>query len=440
MILGLLSATALASSPAALGVPNHGGSFSAPTRAGVYSLTYSPTGALSETGEVLLDTSVLHSRFSIQLEGQEANARTGLSPLASLAASYPLLDRVGIGVQTGLPYARIGTGEPDGPFRMWTVDGVYALYENRLSVAVKPHARWTIGAGLRHGYSIFDSFIAMDTGALMYQLYGSPADELIGDPLLEGTRHIKGGGGHGFGYTLGARFEPIDDVVFVVSYVSFLSTQIQAEMEMVPSNDLALIIKGDIAGVWTFPEEFNVGLSLPVGPATLHANAEYIGWGSVSTTLANVNDAYVDSDDPFLTGVLRAYGLTDPAALGNYDTTSYTGMQNILTGGVTLTWDPHPSVTTLAAVHYTPAAIPDTYVSPGNIDFEGIDYRIGALWRPNDSWELGASVDVWAMNERNVTTSIADVYNEAPLPNTPSGNGIYSLGLQRLGLSTLYRF
>lgn len=440
MILGLLGASALAASPSGLGIPNHGGSFSGPTQEGIYSLNYSPTGALSETGAVLLDTGVIRSNFSIQLEGDPANARSGVVPVPSLTLAYPVHERVGIGFQTGLPYARVGSGEPDGPFRMWTIDGIYALYENRLSVAVKPHDKWTAGIGVRHGISIINSHIAMDTGALMYQLYGSPADELIGDPLLEGTRSVIGGGGTGWGYTLGVRFEPIPDVVFVASYASRLGTDITAEMEMVPSNDLNLIIKADIAGEWIFPEEFHVGLSLPVGPVMLHGSAEYIGWGSGSTTLATVNDAYVVSEDPFLTGVLGAYGLTDPASLGTFDTTSYTAMQNILTGGLRVSWEARPNLTALAAVHYSPGAIIEEYVSPGNIDFEGMDYRLGALWRPNDSWELGASLDVWVMSERHITTSIADVYNEAPLPNTPNANGKYRLAMQRLGLSTLYRF
>ena len=115
-------------------------------------------------------------------------------------------------------------------------------------------------------------------------------------------------------------------------------------------------------------------------------------------------------------------------------------MQNILTGGLRVSWEARPNLTTLAAVHYSPGAIIEEYVSPGNIDFEGMDYRLGALWRPNESWELGASLDIWVMNDRNITTSIADVYNEAPLPNTPNANGNYGLAMQRLGLSTLYRF
>ena len=187
MILGLLIASAGASSLASLGIPNSGGSFAGPTQDGIYSLTYTPTGALSRTGAVLLDTAVIRSKFTIQLDGDEPTPMGGVSPLPSLSAAYPIHERIGIGLQTGLPYARIGSGDPKGPFRMWTIDGIYALYENRLSVAIQPHERWTVGVGVRQGNSILDSHIAIDTGALMYQLYGSPADELIGDPLLEGT-------------------------------------------------------------------------------------------------------------------------------------------------------------------------------------------------------------------------------------------------------------
>ena len=432
--------SALASSPAALGIPNHGGGFAGPTQPGVYGLNYTPTAALSASGEILVDTAIIRSNFSIQLDGKDPHPRTGVTPLPSLAALVPLHERVGLGLTLGVPYARLGSGDEDGPFRMWTIEGGIILAEARGSLAVQVHDKWTLGLGARFGYSIFNSFVAMDTGALMYQMYGSPADELIGDPLLEGTREISNGSGSGWGFTLGARFEPIPDVVFVASYASALSTPLSAQMDMTPSNDLALLLRAELEGDWSYPEEFNVGLSLPVGAVMLHANAEYIGWGSVSTTLANINDAYVVSEDSFLTGVLGAYGLNDPASLGDFDTQSYSGMQNILTGGLGVTWDPHPAWTALAAVHYTPGAIRDEYISPANVDFEGMDYRIGSQWRPHESWELAATLDVWVMTPRNITTSVADVYNESPLPNTPNANGDYRLGLQRLGLSSVYRF
>ena len=43
--------SALASSPAALGIPNHGGGFAGPTQPGVYGLNYTPTAALSACRE-----------------------------------------------------------------------------------------------------------------------------------------------------------------------------------------------------------------------------------------------------------------------------------------------------------------------------------------------------------------------------------------------------
>jgi long-subunit fatty acid transport protein len=441
MIPGLLlSAVVLASSPAGLGVPNHGGAFGGPTQPGVYGLTATPTAALSEAPELLVDLALIRSYFGVQLDGQEMVDRRGLSPLPYFAYTMPLGKRFGLGLQLGLPFARTGDSAEDGPFRMWSISGGILLLEPRLSVAWRATDKWSFGTGLRVAFSQFTNRVAMDTGAAMYQLLGEPAEELIGDPLLEGERIIADGRGRGLGFSLGARYAPVERVVFVASYHSSLSTPLTGVLEVIPSKDLNLLIRADLIGQWRYPQEFHAGLSVPVGPIDVHANAEYIGWGSTTSTLATLNDAYVVSDDPLLSSILNAYGLDDPAALGSIETSSESGMQNILTGGVHLSWQADAQWMFLLGASYTPGAIRDAWISPSNIDMDGMDYRVGTKWTPTEALEFGLSLDVWSMFPRNITNSNADPKNPTGLPNTPSANGKYELAMQRLGLSGRLRF
>jgi len=436
----LLAASVLASSPSGLGVPNHGGAFGGPTQPGAYGLTYTPTAALSDVPEILLDVALIRSYFGVQLDGQDLIDRNGLSPLPFIAATLPIGERLGLGLQLGLPFGRTGESAEDGPLRRWSISGNILLIEPRLSLAFRANDKWAFGTAFRVGFSQFNSRVAMDTGSTMYQLLGSPADELIGDPLFEGERSIQGGEGYGFGYSFGLQFTPVERVVFVASHHSSLSTPLTGLLEMIPSKDLALKIQADLVGQWRYPQEIHAGLSVPAGPLDIHAHAEFIGWGSTTSTLATLNDARVVSDDVFLAGILGAYGLDDPAALGTFETSSESGMQNILTGGLHLSWQMNDQWMFLAGASYTPGAIREEWISPANIDMDGMDYRVATKWTPSKHLELGLSLDVWDMVPRNVTNSIADPMNPPGLPNSPSANGTYQLAMQRLGLSTRFRF
>jgi len=440
MILSLLlCGNAWAGAPSALGVPNSGGAFGGPTQPGAYGLHFTPTAAKSESAEILLDTATFINFLTIDLDGIDPVSTSGVTPLPYLAATVPW-GPVGFGFQVGVPFGRTGDNPPDSPFRMFTLEGGLIFVESRLSVAVEATEKFTFGAGLRYGYSILNGSVGMDTGALMHQLLGPPADELIGDPLMEGNRVIKNGGGWGHGFSLGFQYKPIERVIFAVAYNSAVATPLTGDMEITPSRDLNLVVKADLVGFWVYPEEFHVGLSLPVGPVDVHAHAEYIAWGESSSTLSNLNDAYVESEDPVLSGILAAYGLDDPAALGSFENIGNQGMQNILTGGLHVSWKANDTWTYLAGMSYAPAAIRPEWVSPANIDFEGFDFRVGAKWTPKPHIEWGFSLDVWKMPMRDITDSIADPMNPAGLPNTPSGNGDYYSQSNRIGISAKYSF
>jgi len=441
MILGLLvSLSALASAPSGLGVPNHGGSIGTPTDTGVYGLTATPTAAWSETPELLLDVAGLHSYYGVTLDGQELVAKEGATAIPFMALTIPIGERFGVGLTLGAPYGRIGSGDENGPFRLWTIGGGIVLFEPRLNVAWKASEKWTFGAGLRTGFSSFSMHTAMDTGTTLYQLLGETAEDLIGDPLLEGDRIVEDGKGYGFGYSLGVRFEPVDRVAVVLSHHSSLGTPLNGTAIIQPSKDLDLVLQAQLFGQWRYPMEIHAAISVPAGPLDVRAHAEYIGWGTTTTTLATLNDPVVLSESALLTEILHDYGLDDPAVLGTLETSSESGMQNILTGGLHISWRVNPQWMFLVGASYAPGAIRDEWITPANIDMDGIDYRLAAQWTLLQRLDFGLSLDIWSMKDRVITNSIGDPRNIDGLPTTPSANGAYELGIQRLGFSSRFRF
>jgi long-subunit fatty acid transport protein len=395
---------------------------------------------LAEAPEILFDLAAIRSYYGVELVGQDLVVRRGVSPLPFLAMATPLGERFGLGFHVGVPFARVGESAADGPFRMWTISGGILVVEPRLSLAWKASDKWTLGAGLRAGFSFFNMKAASDTGATLYQLLGETAEDLIGDPLLEGTRTVEGGRGFGLAYSFGIRFEPVKRVVFVLSHHTTLSTPLEGTVVIQPSNDLDLVLQAGLVGQWRYPMEIHAGLSVPAGAVDLHAHAEYIGWGSTTKTLATLNDPVVLSESPLLSGILHDYGLDDPAALGTLETSSESGMQNILTGGVHISWQPNDQWMFLAGASYTPGAIRDEWISPANIDMGGFDYRVGSKWTATDHLEFGLSLDIWALSPRTIRTSIGDPRNTLGNPTTPNANGRYELVMQRLGMSSRVGF
>jgi long-subunit fatty acid transport protein len=387
-----------------------------------------------------VDLAAIRSDYGVALTDQDLVAQRGVSTVPFLAYARPLGQHFGLGFHMGAPHGRTGETAADGPFRLWSISGGIILVENRLSLAWKPTDKWTLGAGLRSGFSFFSMRTAMDTGATLYQLLGASVEGLIGDPLLEGERVVENGRGHGFGYSIGLRYEPAERVVMVVSHHSSLATPLTGTVTIQPSKDLDLVLQADLIGYWRYPMEVHVGLSVPMGALDVHANAEYIGWGSTTSTLATLNDPVVLSESPFLSGILHDYGLDDPTVLGTLHASSQSGMQNILTGGLHVSWQANPQWMFLCGASYTPGAIRDEWISPANIDMDGIDYRLGSQWTVSARLQLGLSLDIWILPDRVIRNSNGDPRNTVGNPTTPSANGRYSLAMQRLGFSSRFRF
>jgi len=438
MFLSLLSAVAFAS-PSGLGSPVHGGAFAGPSHTGVYGMAYTPTAVVGAERSLLLDVGVSRFYMMADLDSMDAFASRGVGPLPYFAYVAPK-KRWGWGLQVASPYARVGDEAPDNPHRLYTISGSLIVLETRASLGFQLAEKWKAGLAFRGAYTIFESRAAMDTGTLMYQLIGPEAAPLIGDPLFEGEREITEGGGWGFGFAAGVAWQPKERLQLVIAMNSPTRSLLRGAMRLQPSKVFNLALEAEMEVDWRTPFELQMGLSVPVGPVDFHFHGEFVAWGAVSAIDATLRNPRVVSPDPLMETLLEENGLSDASALGGLESSADRGMHNVFAAGLMLSWAPQETLRFLVGAHYSPSAISLEWVSPANQDLGGLDYRSGLLWQASNVWELGWSADIFQVFPREVTQSVSDPRNLNGLPTTPSANGLYTLSVQRVGLSARARF
>jgi hypothetical protein len=428
----LLAGLARATSLSGLGVPAPGGGWAGPAGEGVGSLVSTPAAA--EGPGIFLDVGLLGSEYAYQLGGTETQRSSGWSPVPTLAASLPL-GPVGLGLAIFAPYSRGGSGgDPDSPGRYHSGTSELTVIEGDLAAAL--HLRsWTLAAAGRVAHVGLTSTKATDTGALLYAMLGPEAGVPMGDPFLQGTQTVQGEDWV-FGGAAAVRFRPERGPGFDLVFRSGLDATAEGTVQLRPSDDLSMVVDAKAAVHLPLPPELIASVGLPIGPVRIGADVGWEGWSSLNTLETTLSDARISSPDPLMESIFDSYGLTDEGFLdGLSSAKATTGLQDIVTGGLWGRFPTWPSGRGLAAVYYSPAAIPTDYVHPGNADFDALDLRAGLAHRAG-AFDLALSLDYFLTPTRTVENSAfsltADPSEGVTLPNA---NGTYSLAAMRLGLS-----
>lgn len=453
----LFLATAAASTMSGIGIPAAGGAFSHPTEEGVLGLAYSPAAARPDRAEVMLDVGVLQNRYAFTLDGEETVVSQGISPVPFLAGAVPL-GPVGLGLVAYVPYGRGGAPyDADGPQRYHTISG--AVRGAELDLSASAHLRTfeaeggpplvvvDIGAGPRVMAFSQSGTKAFDTGALLYGMLGPDAGVELQDPFLEGTQSTSDGRDIALGWAVGGRVEigatPTEEgrVTLTLDYRSAIATALDADMRLQPSNDLTMVIEGDVTTHITTPASADLGARIRAGRSTVLLQLGWIGWSSFETITTDVHDLTITSPDPLMESVIEGYGLTEAEFLASLSSVTTTlGMQDTLSAGVAWDADIGDQFGGRVGLGYSQGAVPDENVHPGNCDFDTWDLALGGRWEASERLWLAFGGDLYLAGDRVITNSALALTND---PSTgmvyPSGNGRYALTAARIGLTVRVR-
>jgi hypothetical protein len=415
---------------------------------GAPGLALNPAAALADRPQILLDVGYLAYTYGFTLTephgggGPASIEDTASSPTPYLAIAAPLGKRIGIGLSLKIPYGRSGSGDPEAISRFHSVSGEMRLTEAEAAAAFQAWESLVLGAGLRVGKVRYASFKSMDTGATMYGILGEAAEDLIGDPLFEGTKEVVDGTATPTSFSVGFLADFPLGIQVAGGYRTSPKADIEATLRMVPSNDLQMALEGELSGIFAFPPEAFLSFLFPVGSIQTGVDLGWIGWGQSSETRMTIQDPVIVSDDPEVTAMLLLYGLDDPTLIGDMQTVGKSGMRDIFTGGAWVGGDIQDRFGARAGAWLSPPTVMDAYVGPGNADYWMVDLRGVLTFSPNDRFTLALAGDRMITQDREITNSGLDPRNTDPLgPGAlPSGNGSYYLNMGRVGMSLLTQF
>lgn len=432
-----------------MGVPAVGGARAGVGERGVYGLFLNPAAARPSGPELLLDAALFTNRFRFTLEGEEEVQSGGTSPVPALAVAVPL-GPVGLGASFGAPYARGGAPyDEDGPQRYFTIQGTTRVLELDLAVAGHlataerdvdpPRLIVDVGAGPRLAFGTQGSTRAYDTGALLYGLLEGEGDVPLQDPFLEGRLTVPPARDLGLGWTAGARVELDQRWVLTGAYRSGVRLDLEGPVSLVPSNDLAMELEGTVETTLHLPPSASVGLG-KAGHYGAQLSGTWTGWSSLEVVETRVQELAITSEDPLMGEILESYGLSDAEFLSSLDTiVTRTGMHDTITVDLAGSYTYDGRWSGGAHLARSGAAIPDTNVHPGNVDFDVWNPGLWLCFQPGP-FALSLGGDVYLAAPREITTSGLALTNEAASGMVyPSGNGRYELLAARVGLTAVYR-
>ena len=444
MLALALSAAAWAYTPAGFGVPEPLGGMAGPSAPGALGVAYTPAAAHPMRAEWALDLGFAYSdlNYTLAWAPDEPVASAGAAVAPSLAAAIPIGD-FGVGFAF-FPLIARGGGEPapaDAARRFYSFEGSIQLLEIDGAVAWQPGPRWTIGAGPRVGLASVNSHKALETGAMLGQILGLGEEAPIGQPFLEGTQSLTEHTGVGVGWIVGVRFDPENGPSVDLSVRSRINAEVTGPLVLVLSNDLPLTIDADVTTDFPFPAAAFLSTEMPLGRASVLVEVSWIGWSSMGAYQSNVQNFSITSEDATMRGILESYGVTEAEFLEEAGAaTVTTGMRDVINTGGAIVVPASDTLEWRVGVWNYPAAVPDAYAHPSNLDFHSVDVRAAAAWTPRPRWTFGVTGDVFVTPTRDIEETLHDWIS----PGTggslvPSGAGTYSLSLYRLGLTVIFR-
>jgi hypothetical protein len=213
-------------------------------------------------------------------------------------------------------------------------------------------------------------------------------------------------------------------------------TQVRGDVLIVPSNDLAMALEGDLTARFAFPPEAFVAAAVPTGRLEVDLEAGWIGWHTMAVVEQRVDGLVITSDDATLEAMLASYGLTDPTLLGTLETEGLYGLRDSVSAGLAGRVDLAPGWRALIGAWWASPAIAEGWMAPGNFDFATVDARAGLAWTPAERFTLALAGDEIAYLGRTVDESVY-AWDNGPGegPALPPADGRYWFRMARVGLT-----
>lgn len=442
LVLGWTAPAFGRGSSAGLGMPQYGGAFAGAGEAGVRGLAFNPASAGINGLEAGIEWSQFFARYEAQLSGEspEGGGASQGAPFAAAIASVPGVDGLGLGVSFGAPFARAaGEIAETSSQRFHGLSGQVRVLEVGISTGFEVVNGVQVGAGVSLQRLDADSRYALDSGAVLVELFGDDMSTLIGDPLLEGEVDITKVQGRGTGGVFGVRVTAVQPWTFAASVRTLCRIPVTGEVDLVPSNAFTLNLESGVEGEILTPPEVQLMVGRDAGPVRMAVEGHWIGWKQASVMEFEMVSPTLGSRDPAMEAILNGYGLTDLGQMIETQTDRVLGYDNSLGLGLRVDRDGERAFW-MARSMYTQRATPDQWVHPANVDFAVLDSRIGAGIHTRAGIDIALSAGWYFTPPRTITTSTASLTAEPDEgPAYPSGNGTYALKLGSVGLSVAAR-
>ena len=425
-----------------LGMPQYGGAFAGVGESGVHGLPYNPAAASVSGLEVGLEWTEFFATYTGQLEGETidpARAARG-APFAALALGIPSVDWMGLGATFGAPFIRAaGNLEDDSPQRFHGLSGQLQVLGVDGVVAIEPAPGVQLGGGAAFHVLYAESRYALDTGAVLVELFGEDMEPLIGEPWLEGEVDLTEITGRGMGAVVGLNVSSIPEWTVAGSYRTLTRIPVSGTLDLVPSNSFTLTLESGLEGEILMPPSFDAMVGRELGNARVAVEGQWVGWSQVSVMAFELIEPELGSRDPVMEAILEGYGLSDVSQLGQTQADRISGYEDSVGAGIRVDYDADRTYWMMRSF-YGHRAVPDAWAHPGNMDFSSLDTRVGAGIRTDMGLDVGLSAGWYHTPKRVITTSKASFLTDPEDgPVLPSGNGTYDLQLFSVGLNLVYR-
>ena len=436
----LLPHGALAGGVDGSGVPSAGGGFAGPGDPGARGAIYNPAAIGRGEGiELLVDLGMFRQELRTTLDDL-ADLERGVyylgQPSAALAVPIGLF---AVGGFVHGPYSRGSDDNPDGERRFLSIGSDLQLVEGALlgSLSTPVTASGlsvTLSGGLRIGQVSFRSDSALDFGYFLNDLLvltGSNYALPVGDPFLEGQQRVGPLSGVGTSWMAGLSVDLPGGAAVHAAFRPRWVVPLRGGFELQPSNDLNTVVEGDARVGMPFPARAMLAASVPVGRLTLLPEVEWIDWGGAADIGVTLQDLAITSSDPLFDGILESAGLDRPSflAAAEGDQPTSLGWKPIVNPGIQAEYALTDTIDVRGGFFWGRTAVPDSVVTPSNVDFETFTVRTAGAWRASRRFRFAATVEAFPSPVRVISGL------EPANPTVPSGNGRYQLILWRAGLT-----
>jgi hypothetical protein len=198
---------------------------------------------------------------------------------------------------------------------------------------------------------------------------------------------------------------------------------------------------GDAMGRFTYAQELELGVVVPIGIARLSVMGGWTDWSGWETVDIEVNNLAMSSDNDAMESLLSTTDVNEADIMkAGTSITNDLGNSSAFHGGIGLSIPIGSRYEVRPAAYYAGTTIPDETFHAGIVDFPAYDLRLSASHTPVDWLTVGLSFDHFVVPDRTVRNSSLSFDNKANSGRTlNSANGRYTMRAHRAGLTLIAR-